>query len=114
MKQPNKFNSQLQQKILDSFQQLVKTLIKTLLEALMLKEREIYLEETEDYANGFYSRDLLLKELNERLNSRKLRWFKEIESGNYHALLGEFFTQYYVIKCEQLVIVKKCKMNKMF
>ena len=25
----------------------------------MLEEREIYLEETEDYANGFYSRDLL-------------------------------------------------------
>jgi putative transposase len=59
MKQPNKFNSQLQQEILDSFQQLVKTLIKTLLEALMLEEREIYLEETEDYANSFYSRDLL-------------------------------------------------------
>ena len=33
---------------------------------------------------------LLLKELNERLNSRKLRGFKEIESGNYHALPGEF------------------------
>ena len=30
MKQPNKFNSQLKQEILDSFQQLVKTLIKTL------------------------------------------------------------------------------------
>jgi transposase-like protein len=59
MKQPNKFNSQLQQEILGSFQQLVKTLIKTLLEVLMLEEREIYLEETEDYANGFYSRDLL-------------------------------------------------------
>ena len=29
----------------------------------------------------------------ERLNSRKLRGFKEIESGNYHALPGEFFTQ---------------------
>jgi hypothetical protein len=40
MKQPNKFNSQLQQEILDSFQQLVKTLIKTLLETLMLEERE--------------------------------------------------------------------------
>jgi len=25
----------------------------------MLEEREIYLEETEYYANGFYSRDLL-------------------------------------------------------
>jgi len=36
---------------------------------------------------------LLLKELNERLNSRKLRGFKEIESVNYHALPGEFFTQ---------------------
>jgi hypothetical protein len=93
MKQPNKFNSQLQQEILDSFQQLVKTLIKTLLETLMLEEREIYLEKTEDYANGFYSRDLLLKELNEWLNSRKLRGFKEIESENYHALPGEFFTQ---------------------
>jgi hypothetical protein len=40
MKQPNKFNSQLQQEILDSFQQLVKALIKTLLEALMIEERE--------------------------------------------------------------------------
>ena len=40
MKQPNKFNSQLKQEILASFQQLVKALIKTLLEALMLKERE--------------------------------------------------------------------------
>ena len=58
MKQPNKFNSQLQQEILGFFQQLVKTLIKTLLEALMLEEREIYLEETEYYANGFYGRDL--------------------------------------------------------
>jgi transposase-like protein len=27
----------------------------------MLEEREIYLEETEDYANGFYNRDLLTK-----------------------------------------------------
>jgi transposase-like protein len=35
---------------------------------------------------------LLLKELNERLNSRKLRGFKEIESGNYHALPEEFYT----------------------
>ena len=33
---------------------------------------------------------LLLKELNERLNSRKLRGYKEIESGNYHALPEEF------------------------
>jgi cytoskeletal protein RodZ len=31
--------------------------------------------------------------MNERLNSRKLRGFKEIELGNYHALPGEFFTQ---------------------
>ena len=36
---------------------------------------------------------LILKELNERLNSRRLRGFKEIESGNYHALPGEIFTQ---------------------
>ncbi|MFZ8784752.1 transposase [Thermocrinis sp.] len=36
---------------------------------------------------------LLLKEMNERLNSSKLRGFKEIESGNYHALPKEFFTQ---------------------
>jgi hypothetical protein len=52
MKQPNKFNSQFKQEILDSFRQLVNALIKTLLEALMLEEREIYLEEAEDYANG--------------------------------------------------------------
>jgi hypothetical protein len=32
MKQPNKFNSQLQQEILGSFQQLVKALIRTLLD----------------------------------------------------------------------------------
>ena len=57
----NKFNSQLLlQAILDSFQQLVKALIKTLLEKLLLEEREISLEETEDYANGFYSRDKLI------------------------------------------------------
>ena len=36
---------------------------------------------------------LLLKKLNKRLKSRKLRGFKEIESGNYHALPGEYFTQ---------------------
>jgi len=36
---------------------------------------------------------LILKELNERLNSRKLRGFKEIKSGNYQALPGEFFIQ---------------------
>jgi hypothetical protein len=49
---------------------------------------------------------LLLKELNERLNSRKLRGFKEIKLGNYHALLGEFF---YTIKrtlCHQAYINK--------
>jgi len=28
---------------------------------------------------------LILKKLNERLNSRKLRGFNEIELGNYHA-----------------------------
>jgi transposase-like protein len=36
---------------------------------------------------------LILKELNERLNLRRLSGFNEIESGNYHALPGEFFTQ---------------------
>ncbi len=36
---------------------------------------------------------LLLKELNERLKSRKLRGFNEIESWNYHALPGEFFLE---------------------
>jgi cytoskeletal protein RodZ len=36
---------------------------------------------------------LFLKELNERLNLRRLRGFKEIESGNYHASPGEIFTQ---------------------
>ncbi|QER42546.1 hypothetical protein F1847_07250 [Thermodesulfobacterium sp. TA1] len=36
---------------------------------------------------------LILKELNERLNSRKLRGFNEIELGNYHAFLGKIFTQ---------------------
>jgi len=35
----------------------------------------------------------ILKELNERLNSRRLRGFNEIEVGNYHALPGEIFTQ---------------------
>jgi transposase-like protein len=36
---------------------------------------------------------LILKELNERLNSKRLRGFNEIELGNYHALPGEIFTQ---------------------
>jgi len=36
---------------------------------------------------------LILKELNERLNSRKLRGFNEIELGNYHAFPGKIFTQ---------------------
>ena len=36
---------------------------------------------------------LILKEMNERLNSRRLRGFNEIELGNYHALPGEIFTQ---------------------
>jgi hypothetical protein len=40
MKHPNKLNSQLQQEILGSFQQLVKVLIKTLLEGLMFEERD--------------------------------------------------------------------------
>jgi hypothetical protein len=36
---------------------------------------------------------LFLKELNERLNLRRLRGVKEIESVNYHASPGEIFTQ---------------------
>jgi len=36
---------------------------------------------------------LILKELNERLSSRRLRGFNEIESGNYHALSRGIFTQ---------------------
>jgi hypothetical protein len=40
MKHPKILNSQLQEEILGSFQQLVKALIKTLLEALMLEERD--------------------------------------------------------------------------
>jgi len=36
---------------------------------------------------------LILKELNERLNSKRLRGFNEIELRNYHALPGEIFTQ---------------------
>jgi transposase-like protein len=36
---------------------------------------------------------LILKEMNERLNSRRLRGFKEIDSGNYHALPEKIFTQ---------------------
>jgi len=62
MKQPdNRLAFQIQQEILDSFQKLVNMLLKKFLEAIMLEEREIYLEETEDYANGFYTRDLLTK-----------------------------------------------------
>jgi hypothetical protein len=34
-----------------------------------------------------------LKELNERLNSRRLRGFKKIELGSYHALSRGIFTQ---------------------
>ena len=36
---------------------------------------------------------LILKEMNERLNSKRLRGFNEIELGNYHVLSGENFTQ---------------------
>jgi transposase-like protein len=36
---------------------------------------------------------LILKELNDGLNSRRLRGFKEIELVNYHALPEEIFTQ---------------------
>jgi transposase-like protein len=36
---------------------------------------------------------LILKELNERLNSRRLRGFKKIELGSYHALSRGIFTQ---------------------
>jgi len=36
---------------------------------------------------------LILKEMNERLNLRRLRGFNEIELGNYHALPGKIFTQ---------------------
>jgi hypothetical protein len=32
-------------------------------------------------------KNFILKEMNEKLNSRRLREFKEIEEGNYHALL---------------------------
>nr|WP_041430363.1 IS256 family transposase [Thermodesulfobacterium geofontis] len=49
------------EEILNFFQQEVNNLIKNLLEKLMLEERRIYLEEIEDYANGFYTRDLLTK-----------------------------------------------------
>jgi hypothetical protein len=34
-----------------------------------------------------------MKDMNERLNSRRLRGFKEIESGNYPALPEKIFTQ---------------------
>jgi hypothetical protein len=34
-----------------------------------------------------------MKELNERLNSRRLRGFNKIKLGNYHALPGGIFTQ---------------------
>jgi hypothetical protein len=42
-----------------TMKQPTKLKIKTLLKTLMLEEIEIYPEETEDYANSFYSRDLL-------------------------------------------------------
>jgi hypothetical protein len=35
----------------------------------------------------------ILKVPDNRLNSRRLRGFNEIELGNYHALSGEIFTQ---------------------
>jgi hypothetical protein len=36
---------------------------------------------------------LILKEMNEGLNSRRFRGFYKIVSGNYHALPVEIFTQ---------------------
>jgi transposase-like protein len=49
------------EEILNFFQQEVNNLFKNLLEKLMLEERRIYLDQQEDYANGFYTRDLLTK-----------------------------------------------------
>ena len=68
--------------ILNFFQQEVNNLIKNLLEKLMLEERRIYLEEQEDYANGFYTRDLLTK-------YRKVQDFKvsRVRNGTFRAFL---------------------------
>jgi len=62
MKEKTKtLTKQPMEEILNFFQQEVNNLIKNLLEKLMLEERRIYLEEIEDYANDFYTRDLLTK-----------------------------------------------------
>ena len=62
MKEKTKtLTKQPMEEILNFFQQEVNNLIKNLLEKLMLEERRIYLDQQEDYANGFYTRDLLTK-----------------------------------------------------
>ncbi|MCD5409066.1 hypothetical protein LR090_07645 [Candidatus Bipolaricaulota bacterium] len=45
--------------MLERFSQELKGLIKSLLERLMLEEREIYLEEHPTKGNGYYTRDLI-------------------------------------------------------
>jgi transposase-like protein len=54
-----------------------------------IKVIEVFLDE-ETVERLLY---LILKELNERLNLRRLRGFKEIELENYHALPEKIFTQ---------------------
>jgi len=62
MKEKTKtLTKQPMEEILNFFQQEVNNLFKNLLEKLMLEERRIYLDQQEDYANGFYTRDLLTK-----------------------------------------------------
>jgi transposase-like protein len=55
----------------------------------MIKVIEVFLDEGSAERLLY----LILKEMNERLNSRRLRGFNEIELGNYHALTGDIFTQ---------------------
>jgi len=47
------------EKILEGFFAELKSLVKELLERLMLEERELFLEEHPTKANGYYTRDLL-------------------------------------------------------
>jgi transposase-like protein len=57
-----------------------------------IKRRVKVIEVFPDEGSVERSLYLILKELNERLNSRRLRGFNEIELGSYHALPGEIFT----------------------
>jgi hypothetical protein len=58
----------------------------------MLEERRIYLEEIEDYANGFYTRDLLTKY--EKVQDLKVPRVRNVCSGSKYKKNFSVFGKY--------------------